>query len=86
MGVATRVTIRVVVTTALTVTPSLDSESEPVPLPGTLDGTLLWSDTLVMGLAMLSVRWKGSDDSSTGWITFHTCKWRCMPPLTHRPA
>jgi hypothetical protein len=41
MGVATWVTMRVVVTTALTVTPSLASEPEPPPLPGTLTGTLL---------------------------------------------
>jgi hypothetical protein len=31
MGVATRVTMRVVVTTPLTVTPSLASEPEPLP-------------------------------------------------------
>jgi hypothetical protein len=35
MGVATRVTMRVLVTTPLTVTPSLASEPEPPPLPGT---------------------------------------------------
>jgi hypothetical protein len=43
MGVATWVTMRVVVTTPLTVSPSLASESEPPPLPVTLTGTLLWS-------------------------------------------
>jgi hypothetical protein len=32
MGVATRVTMRVVVTTPLTVTPRLASEPEPLPL------------------------------------------------------
>jgi hypothetical protein len=61
--VATRVTMRVVMT-PLTVTLSLTSESEPLLLPGTLTGTLIWSGTSVMGLTMLSVWWKGSDDSS----------------------
>jgi hypothetical protein len=55
MGVATRVTMRVVVTTPLTVTPSLASETEPPPLPGTLTGILLWSGTSVMGLTRLSM-------------------------------
>jgi hypothetical protein len=41
MGVATRVTMRVVVTTPLTVTPSLASEPKPPPLAGTLTGTPL---------------------------------------------
>jgi hypothetical protein len=41
MGVATRVTMRVVVTTPLTVTPSLASKPEPPPLPGTLTAMLL---------------------------------------------
>jgi hypothetical protein len=86
MGVATRVTMRVVVTTPFTVTPSLASEPEPPPLLGTLTNTLLWSGTLVMRLARLSAWWKGSDDSSDGWMTLHTCKWRCKPPSTHRPA
>jgi hypothetical protein len=36
MGVSTRVTMRVVVTTPLTVTPSLASESEPPHQLGTL--------------------------------------------------
>jgi hypothetical protein len=56
MGVATRVTMTVVVTTPLMVTPSLAFEPEPPPLPGTLTGTLLWSGTSIMGLTMLSVR------------------------------
>jgi hypothetical protein len=86
LGVATRVTIRVVVTTPLTVTPSLTSELEPPPLPGTPTGMLLWSGTSVMRLTRLSVRWKGSDDSSDGWMTLHTCKRRCMSPSTHTPA
>jgi hypothetical protein len=55
MGVATRVPMRVVVTTPLTVTPSLAFEPEPPPLPSTLTGTLLWSGTSVMGLTWLSV-------------------------------
>jgi hypothetical protein len=50
MRVATRVTMGVVVTTPLTVTPSLGSEPEPLPLPGTRTGTLHWSGTSVMGL------------------------------------
>jgi hypothetical protein len=41
MEVATRVTMRVVVTTPLIFTPSLASEPKPPPLPGTLTGTLL---------------------------------------------
>jgi hypothetical protein len=86
MGVATWVIMRVVVTTPLTVTPSLAFESEPLPLPGTLTGTLLSSGMLVMGLTRLSAWWKGSDDSSDGCMTLHTCKWRCRPPSTHRPA
>jgi hypothetical protein len=77
MGVATRVTMRVVFTTPLTVTLSLASESEPPPLLGTLTGMLLWSGTLDMGLTRLSMRWKGLDD---------TCKQRCKPPSTHRLA
>jgi hypothetical protein len=86
MGVTTRVTMRVVVTTLLMVTPSLASEPEPPPLPGTLTGMLLWSGTPVLGLIRLSTRWKGSDDSSDGWMTLYTCKQRCKPPSTHRPA
>jgi hypothetical protein len=43
MGVATRVTMRVVVSTPLTVTRSLASELEPPPLLGTLTGTPLWN-------------------------------------------
>jgi hypothetical protein len=56
MGVATRVTMKVVATTSLTVTPSIASELEPLPLPGTLTCTLIWSATSVMGLTRLSVR------------------------------
>jgi hypothetical protein len=41
MGVATQVIMRVVVTTPLMVTPILAFELEPLPLPGTLTGTLL---------------------------------------------
>jgi hypothetical protein len=44
----------VVVTIPLTVTPSLASELEPLPLPRTLTGTLLWSGTSVVGLTRLS--------------------------------
>jgi hypothetical protein len=54
MEVVTRVTMKVV-TTPLTVIPSLASELEPPPLPGTPTATLLWSGTLVMGLIRLSV-------------------------------
>jgi hypothetical protein len=86
MGVATRVTMRVVVTTPLTVTPSLDSELETLLLAGTLTSTVLWSGMSVMGLIRLSARWKGSDDFSDRWMTLHTCKRRCKPPSTHRPA
>jgi hypothetical protein len=86
MGLATQVTMRVVVTIPLTVTLSLASEAEPPPLPGTLTGTLLWSDMSVMGLTRLSAQWKGSYDSSDGWMTLHTCKQRCKPPSTHRPT
>jgi hypothetical protein len=86
MVVATRVTMRVVFTTPLMVTPSLASELEPPPLPGTSTGTLLWSGTPVMGQSRLSTRWKGSDNSSDRWMTMHTCKRRCKPPLTHRLA
>jgi hypothetical protein len=56
MGVATRVTMRVVVITPLKGTLSLAFEPEPPHLPGTLTGTLLWSGTSVMGLTMLSAR------------------------------
>jgi hypothetical protein len=86
MGVATRVTMRVVVTTPLMVTPSLASEPEPPHLLGTPIGTLFCCGMPVMGLTRLTARWKGSDDSSNGWMTLHTCKRRCKPPLTHRPA
>jgi hypothetical protein len=86
MWVATLVTKRVVVTTPLMVTPSLDSEPKPSPLPGTMTGTLVWSGTLVMGFTRLSARWKGLDDSSDGWRTLHLCKRRCKPPSTHKPA
>jgi hypothetical protein len=85
MGVATQVTMRVLVTTPLTVTLSLASELEPPPLPGTLTGMLLWSGTSFMRLTRLSARWKGSDDLSDGWMTLHMCKRRCKPPSTHRP-
>jgi hypothetical protein len=86
MGVATQVTKRVVVSTPLMVTLSLAFKPEPPPLPGTLSGTLLWSGTSVMGLTRLSARWKGSDDSSDGWMTLHICKQRYKLPSTHRPA
>jgi hypothetical protein len=56
MGLASQVTMRVVVITPPKVTPSLASETEPPPLPGTLIGTLIWSDMLVMGLARLSMQ------------------------------
>jgi hypothetical protein len=54
MGVATRVTMRVVGIAPLMVTLSLASELEPPPLLGTLTGTLRWSGTLVMGFTRLS--------------------------------
>jgi hypothetical protein len=68
MGLATRVTTMVVFSTSLMITPSLASETEPPSLLGTLTGMLLWSGTSVMGLTRLSTRWKGSDDSSIGWM------------------
>jgi hypothetical protein len=71
MGVITRVTMRLVVTAPLTVTLSISSEPEPPPLPGTPTGMLLWSGTPVIGLTRLSMRWKGSDDSSDGWMFAH---------------
>jgi hypothetical protein len=86
MGVPSRVTMRVVVTTPLTVTSSLPSEPEPPPLPGTLTSTLLWSGTSIMGLTRLSTRWNRSDASSDRWMTLHVCKQRCKPPSTHRPT
>jgi hypothetical protein len=86
MGVATWVAMRVIVTAPLMVTPSLASDLEPLPQPGTLTSTPLWSGMSVMGFTRLSVRWKGLFDSSMEWMTLHTCKWRCKPPSTHRPA
>jgi hypothetical protein len=56
MGVATRVTMRVVVITHLKVTLSLASELDPPPLLGTLTGMLLWSATLGVGLIRLSTQ------------------------------
>jgi hypothetical protein len=75
MEVATQVTMRVV-TIPLTVIPRLASELEPPPPLGTSTGTLLWSGMSVMGLTKLSVRWKGSDDSSNRWMTHRPA--RCM--------
>jgi hypothetical protein len=86
MGVGTWVTMWVVVTTPLMVSSTLASELEPPPLPSILTVMLLWSGMSVMGLTRLSARWKGSDDSSNGWMTLHMCKQRCKLPLTHRPA
>jgi hypothetical protein len=85
-GVATWVTMRVVVTTPLTVTPILATELEPPPLPGTLTGTLLWSSTSVMGLTRLSAQCRGSDDSSDRWMTLQPCKQKCKYPSAHRVA
>jgi hypothetical protein len=62
MGVATWVTMRVVVITPLKVTLSLAFEPEPPPLLGTLTGTLLWSGTfdqaehMVEGIGQLERR------------------------------
>jgi hypothetical protein len=86
MGLATRVIMRVVVTIPLTVTPSLASKPEPLPLPRTQASTLPFSGTSVMGLIRLSMQWKGSDNLSDGWMTLHMCKWRCKLPSTRRPA
>jgi hypothetical protein len=77
MGVATRFTMRVVVTTPLTVTLSLASKPEPLPLSGTLTGMPHWGGTSVMGLTRLSAHRR---------MILHTCKQRCEPPSTHRPA
>jgi hypothetical protein len=30
--------------------------------------------------------WRGLDDSSVGWMRLSTCRRRCMPPSTNRPA
>jgi hypothetical protein len=86
MGLATQVTMRMVVTIPLTVTLSLPSESEPPPLPGTLTAMLLWSGTSVVRLIRLSVRWNGLDDLSDIWMTLHTCKRRWKLLSTHKPA
>jgi hypothetical protein len=51
-GVATQVTMRVVVITTLKGTPSLASKLGPPPLPD----IVLWSGTSVMGLTRLSAR------------------------------
>jgi hypothetical protein len=64
MGVTTRVTMRVVVTTPLTVTPSLASKLKPPPMPGIPTSTLLCSGMPVMGPTRLSMWQKGSDNSS----------------------
>jgi hypothetical protein len=53
MGVATQVTMRVVVTTPLMVTSSLASKPEPPPLLVTLTAILLWSNTLLTFLMHL---------------------------------
>jgi hypothetical protein len=71
------VTMRVV-TTPLMVIPSVPSEPEPSPLPGTMNGMLLWSNTSVMGFTRLSARLKGLDDSSDGWMTLHICHTRFL--------
>jgi hypothetical protein len=57
MGLATWVTMRAVVITPLTVTPSLASEPEPPPLLGTPTGTFLWKGTSVIGRTKLSAQW-----------------------------
>jgi hypothetical protein len=74
------------ITIPLIVTLSLASEPEPPLLPGTLTRTLPCSGTSVMWLTKLSARWRGSDNSSNGWMTLHTCKWRCKLPSTRRLA
>jgi hypothetical protein len=86
LGVATWVTMRVVVTTPLTVTLSLASKPEPLHLIDTLTSMLLWSGTSVTRLTRLSTRWKRSHDSSNGSMALHTCKWRCKLPSTRSPA
>jgi hypothetical protein len=71
MGLATRVTMRVVVTIPLMVTPSLASKLESLPLLGTLTGTLLWSDTSVMGMddfAHVQMEMQASIDSQTSMM------------------
>jgi hypothetical protein len=84
MGLASSVTMRMVGTIPLTVIPSLASEPKALSLSGTLTDTLFWSGTPVMGLIRMSVRWKGSNDSSDRWMTLHMCKRRCKLPSTHR--
>jgi hypothetical protein len=75
-----------VVTIPLTVTPSLASELEPPSLPGTLTGMLIWSSTSVVWLTKLSTRWRGSVNSSDGWMTLQMFKQRCKLPSTRTPA
>jgi hypothetical protein len=81
MEVATRVTMKVV-TTPLMVILSLASKPKSLPLLGTPIGTLHWSCMSVMGLTKLSARWKGSDNSSNGWMTLEPCKQKCKHPST----
>jgi hypothetical protein len=66
--------------TPLKVTLSLASELEPPCLLGTPTGMILHSGMSVMGLTRLSARWKGTDDSSNGWMTLHPCKQKCKHP------
>jgi hypothetical protein len=68
MGVATRVTMRVVATTPLTVILSLASKPEPPPLPGTLTSTPLWSGTSVMGLGWARGGRDRMTRASDGWL------------------
>jgi hypothetical protein len=42
--------------------------------------------SIIMGLTRLTTLWRGSVDSSDGWMTLNTCKRRCKLPLTHRSA
>jgi hypothetical protein len=86
MRVATRVTMKAVVTTPLMVIPGQVSEPKPPRLLRTLTSTLLWRGTSVMGLTKLSAQQRGSDNSSDGWMTLQPCKWKCKHPLTHIPA